>query len=129
MSNAGPWVVGVAEEFCMHLASYTIRGASSYGAVVGDGVVDLRLRFGARHATLVDVLRAHALDEARASLLGVRPDYALSEVELLPPLLAPEKILCIGINYANRNADFSHPHIPKYPILFFPAPASLLPHG
>ena len=76
----------------MHLASYTIRGRSSYGAVVGDGVVDLRLRFGARHASLVDVLRAHALDEARASLEGVRPDYALAEVELLPPLLAPEKI-------------------------------------
>jgi len=129
MSNAGPWVVGVSEEFCMHLASYTIRGRSSYGAVVGDGVVDLRLRFGARHASLVDVLRAHALDEARASLEGVRPDYALAEVELLPPLLAPEKILCIGINYANRNADFGDPNVPKYPSMFFRAPASLVAHG
>jgi len=113
----------------MHLASYTIRGRSSYGAVVGDGVVDLRLRFGARHATLVDVLRAHALEEARALLRGVRPDYALGEVELLPPLLAPEKILCIGINYANRNADFGDPQIPKYPSMFFRAPASLVAHG
>src|SRR5689334_18648401 len=88
-----PSTAGVSEEFCMHLASYIIRGRSSYGAVVGDGVVDLRLRFGARHATLVDVLRADALEEARALLRGVRPDYALGEVELLPPLLAPEKIL------------------------------------
>ncbi len=113
----------------MRLASYTIRGRSSYGAVVGDGVVDLRLRFGATHATLVDVLRAHALDEASASLLGVRPDYALGEVELLAPLLAPEKILCIGINYANRNADFDDPDIPKYPSMFFRAPGSLVAHG
>jgi 2-keto-4-pentenoate hydratase/2-oxohepta-3-ene-1,7-dioic acid hydratase in catechol pathway len=129
MSNAGPSVAGGSEEFCMHLASYTIRGRSSYGAVVGEGVVDLRLRFGARHATLVDVLRAHALDEAKASLEGVRPDYALAEVELLPPLLAPEKILCIGINYANRNADFGDPDVPKYPSMFFRAPASLVAHG
>src|ERR1700704_6973417 len=111
---------------CMHLASYTIRGRSSYGAVVGDGVVDLRLVFGARHASLVDVLRAHALDEARESLNGVRPDYALAEVELLPPLLAPEKILCIGINYANSNADFGDPSVPKYPSMFFRAPGSLV---
>ena len=113
----------------MRLASYNIRGRSSYGAVVGDGVVDLRLRFAARHPTLVDLLRDHALHEARAALLGVRPDFALSEVELLPPLIAPEKILCIGINYANRNADFDDPDVPKYPSMFFRAPGSLVAHG
>ncbi|HEY2136433.1 MAG TPA: fumarylacetoacetate hydrolase family protein [Xanthobacteraceae bacterium] len=113
----------------MRLASYRIRGRSSFGAVVGDGVVDLRLRFGARHPTLVDVLRAHALHEARASILGVRPDYALSEVELLPPLLAPEKILCIGINYANRAADYGDAEAPKYPSMFFRVPGSLVAHG
>ena len=41
------------------------RGRSSYGAILGDGVVDLRLRFGARYPTLVDLLRAHALPKAR----------------------------------------------------------------
>jgi 2-keto-4-pentenoate hydratase/2-oxohepta-3-ene-1,7-dioic acid hydratase in catechol pathway len=113
----------------MRIASYNIRGRSSYGAVVGDGVVDLRLRFGARHATLVELLRAHALHEARASLLGVRPDFPLAEVELLPPLVAPEKILCIGVNYANRNLDFDDPNIPKYPSMFYRAPDSLVAHG
>jgi 2-keto-4-pentenoate hydratase/2-oxohepta-3-ene-1,7-dioic acid hydratase in catechol pathway len=113
----------------MRLASYNIRGRSSYGAVVGDGVVDLRLRFGARYPTLVDLLRAHALPEARAALLGVRSDFPLAEVELLPPLLAPEKILCIGVNYANRNLDFDDPNIPKYPSMFYRAPDSLVAHG
>jgi len=113
----------------MRLASYNIRGRSSYGAVVGDGVVDLRLRFGARHPTLVELLRVHALHEARAALLGVRPDYPLAEVELLPPLLAPEKILCIGVNYANRNLDFDDPNVPKYPSMFYRAPNSLVAHG
>jgi hypothetical protein len=34
----------------MRLASYNVRGRTSYGAVVGNGVVDLRLRLGARHS-------------------------------------------------------------------------------
>jgi 2-keto-4-pentenoate hydratase/2-oxohepta-3-ene-1,7-dioic acid hydratase in catechol pathway len=112
----------------MRLASYLIRGRSSYGAVVGDGVVDLRQRFGARYPTLIDVFRAHAFEDAQAALSGVRPDFALSDVELLPPLAAPEKILCIGINYANRNADFDDPNIPKYPSMFFRTPGSLVGH-
>ena len=113
----------------MWLASYNVRGRSSYGAVVGDGVVDLRLRFGARHPSLIDLVRAQALPEAQAALNGVRADFALAEVELLPPLVAPEKILCIGINYANRNADFDDPNVPKYPSMFFRTRESLVAHG
>ncbi|HEY1545021.1 MAG TPA: fumarylacetoacetate hydrolase family protein [Xanthobacteraceae bacterium] len=113
----------------MRLASYNVRGRTSYGAVVGNGVVDLRLRLGARHPTLVDLLRAHGLDDARAAVRGVRPDFAFAEIELLAPLLAPEKILCVGINYANRNADFDDPNVPKYPSMFYRAPNSLVAHG
>src|SRR5580658_2393532 len=87
----------------MRLASYIAHGRPSFGAVVGDGVVDFRVRFGSRFATLADLFRVNAFDEARALLAGVRPDFALAAVELVPPLAAPEKILCIGINYANRN--------------------------
>src|SRR3984885_5097019 len=89
----------------MRLASYKMRGRPSFGAVVGDGVVDLRSRLS-RFTSLLDVLRAGALDEAKAVIGGVRPDLPLSEVELLPPLAAPEKILCVGINYANRGKDY-----------------------
>jgi len=59
----------------------------------------------------------------------VRPDVALSEVELLPPLLAPEKILCIGINYANRGQDYNVTNNPKYPSMFYRAPNSLVGSG
>src|SRR6202035_2337933 len=59
-----------------------------------------------RFSTLLEVFRAQALDQAKAASAGVRPDVTLAEVELLPPLLAPEKILCIGINYQNRERDY-----------------------
>ncbi len=112
----------------MKLASYKVRGRDSYGAVVGEGVVDLKLRLGAGYDGVLDLLRAGALDKANAAIRGARPDFTLREVELLPPVLAPEKILCIGINYANRNADYGDQDVPKYPSMFYRAPSSLVAH-
>jgi 2-keto-4-pentenoate hydratase/2-oxohepta-3-ene-1,7-dioic acid hydratase in catechol pathway len=112
----------------MRLASYNLRGRPSFGVVVGDGIVDLRARLS-RFSTLLEVFRAPALTEAKAAAEGVRPDVGLSEVELLPPLLAPEKILCIGINYANRGQDYNVTNNPKYPSMFYRAPNSLVGSG
>ncbi len=112
----------------MRLASYNMRGRPSFGAVVGGGIVDLRARLS-RFSTLLEVFRAQALSEAKAASDGVRPDLQLAEVELLPPLLAPEKILCIGINYANRGQDYNVTNTPKYPSMFYRAPNSMVGSG
>jgi 2-keto-4-pentenoate hydratase/2-oxohepta-3-ene-1,7-dioic acid hydratase in catechol pathway len=113
----------------MRLASYNIRGRASFGAVVDDGLVDLRLRFGARFPTLVDLLRGQALEDAAALASGVRADFPLAEVQLLPPLVTPEKILCVGINYSGRPKDFADTEAPKYPSMFFRVPGSFVGHG
>jgi 2-keto-4-pentenoate hydratase/2-oxohepta-3-ene-1,7-dioic acid hydratase in catechol pathway len=112
----------------MRLASYALRGRPSFGAVNGDGIVDLRPRLHKFH-NLSEVFRAQALEDARAASEGVRPDMPLSEVELLAPLPQPEKILCIGINYANRTQDYNVTNNPKYPSMFFRAPNSLAGSG
>jgi 2-keto-4-pentenoate hydratase/2-oxohepta-3-ene-1,7-dioic acid hydratase in catechol pathway len=112
----------------MRLASYALRGRPSFGVVVGDGIVDLRPRLH-RFQSLSEVFRAQALDQAKAASSGVRPDVTLAEVELLAPLSAPEKILCIGINYANRGADYNVTNNPKYPSMFYRAPNSLVGSG
>jgi 2-keto-4-pentenoate hydratase/2-oxohepta-3-ene-1,7-dioic acid hydratase in catechol pathway len=113
----------------MRLASYIAEGRASYGAVVDGGVVDFGTPFGARYPTLVDLIRAGAIDEARAVLAVAQPDFPLAAIALTPPLLAPEKILCIGVNYANRNADFDDSSLPKYPSMFFRHPGSLAGSG
>ena len=112
----------------MKLASYRVRGRDSFGAVVGDGVVDLKMRLAPHYQSVLDLLRNDGIDIARNAANGVRPDYPLSQVDWLPPVLAPEKILCIGVNYANRNADFGDAEPPQYPSMFFRAPASLVGH-
>jgi 2-keto-4-pentenoate hydratase/2-oxohepta-3-ene-1,7-dioic acid hydratase in catechol pathway len=116
----------------MKLASYRVRGRDSFGAVVGsgagEGVVDLKLRLSPHYGSVLDLLRAGGLDSARAAARGVRADFPLRELEFLPPVLAPEKVLGVGINYANRNADFGDAEAPQYPSLFYRAPGSLVGH-
>ena len=111
----------------MKLATFCAAGRSSYGAVVGEGIVDLGRRL--KHASVLDILRAGALDEVRGAAVAA-PDIALKDVALLPPVVAPEKILCIGVNYANRNAEYKDgSEQPKYPSMFFRTPGSLTGHG
>jgi 2-keto-4-pentenoate hydratase/2-oxohepta-3-ene-1,7-dioic acid hydratase in catechol pathway len=116
----------------MKLASYKVRGRDSFGAVVGNGadlgVVDLKTRLAPQFTSVLDLLREGGLDFAREVVRGVRADFPLREVEFLPPVLTPEKILCIGINYANRNADYGDAEVPKFPSLFYRAPGSLVGH-
>jgi 2-keto-4-pentenoate hydratase/2-oxohepta-3-ene-1,7-dioic acid hydratase in catechol pathway len=111
----------------MRLASYNLRGRPSFGAVVDEGIVDLRAR--GRFSTLLDVFRAQALGQMRAAIEGVRAEVPLAEVELLPPLAAPEKILCIGINYGDRTRGYDMAERPQYPSMFYRAPKSLVGHG
>jgi 2-keto-4-pentenoate hydratase/2-oxohepta-3-ene-1,7-dioic acid hydratase in catechol pathway len=111
----------------MRLASYNIRGRTSFGAVVGDGIVDLQPRLS-QFGSLLEILRAGALDQAKAAAAGVRPDFPVAEAELLPPVIGPEKILCIGINYAKRHAEYNIADQPKYPSMFLRVPGSLAGH-
>jgi 5-carboxymethyl-2-hydroxymuconate isomerase len=116
----------------MHLATYNIRGRSSFGVAVGDGIVDLRPRLAPRLTSVLDVLRAGALDEVRAVVAGVRPDFPLTEVELLSPVPGTEKILCIGVNYTKRDTELEAAGgntEAKYPSMFFKPPNSFVAHN
>ncbi len=97
----------------MKLASYKVRGRDSFGVVMGEGVVDLKTRLAPQFTSVLDLLREGGLDIAREVVRGVRADFPLREVELLPPVLQPEKILSIGINYANRTTDYGEVELPK----------------
>ena len=112
----------------MRFASYEIEGRITFGNVVGDGVVDLGRRLAPRFRSLLEVLRAGAIEEVAAGAAGVRADYTLSQVDLLAPVIAPEKIICIGVNYANRGQELGDANAPKYPSMFMRTPGSLVGH-
>ena len=109
----------------LRLATFKANGRVSYGAVTDSGIVDLGKKL-AKYPTLLDAFRGGALAEARAAATG-KADYQIKDVEMLPPLLAPEKIICVGINYPERSAEYKDGReAPKYPNLFCRFPTSLV---
>ena len=112
----------------MKLATFSREGTVSYGLVRDGGIVDAGARLGATLPDLRAVLAANALSKLQL-LATEKPDYAFSQVRLLKPILNPGKILCVGVNYADRNAEYkdgSEP--PKYPSIFIRFPDSLVAH-
>ena len=114
----------------MRLVSYLVEGEPRYGAVVDSGVVDLTKRIGRDFSDVKALIAANALDDAREAVTGQKPDYALKDLDGLPPVLAPEKLWCIGVNYAERNAEYKdNSDLPKYPSLFVRNASSMVGSG
>jgi 2-keto-4-pentenoate hydratase/2-oxohepta-3-ene-1,7-dioic acid hydratase in catechol pathway len=111
------------------LASFKANGRTSYGAVTPAGIVDLGRKLGGKYPTLLDLFRAGAVKEAGSAAAG-SADYKQGDVEFLIPLLAPDKIICVGINYPERTAEYkdNRPES-KYPNLFVRFPGSFVGHG
>jgi 2-keto-4-pentenoate hydratase/2-oxohepta-3-ene-1,7-dioic acid hydratase in catechol pathway len=110
----------------LKIASFRTRKGDSFGAVVGDGLIDLSRRAGGKYETVLDALRDDALS---SFVVGQGADFAIRDVTLLPPVTAPEKILCVGVNYANRNEEYKDgTDQPKYPSLFMRTPGSFVGH-
>ena len=83
----------------MKLATYSIGGKQSYGAVVGDGIVDLGKKIGDKYPDLRSLLAGEGLAAAQAAVAGATPDVKVADVTWLPTIPNPEKILCVGLNY------------------------------
>ena len=111
------------------LATYSIGGAIRYGAVVDNGIVDLTARFGKDYPTLREVIAVGALSKLADDAARRAPDHALDAITWLPPIPAPEKIICIGVNYPDRNAEYKDgQEAPRYPSMFMRTPRSFVGH-
>ena len=109
----------------MRLASFRVNGRTSYGAVTDGGIIDLGRKLS-KYPTLLDLFRGQAIGEARAAAKGPA-DHQVKDVEMLPPILAPDKNICVGINYPERSAEYKDAReAPKYPNLFCRFPTSLV---
>ena len=119
----------------MRFLSFAVGNYASFGVVTGDGIVteggivDLGRLFGAELPTLGAVLRAGELPRAMSLAATTKPTIALGEIRYLPTVPDPEKIICIGINYGNRNEEYKDgAEMPRYPSVFMRTPGSLVGH-
>ncbi|MCK1739282.1 fumarylacetoacetate hydrolase family protein [Bradyrhizobium sp. 138] len=111
------------------LATYAVKGDVSYGAVLERGIVDLSKRYAKDYPTLREVITAGKLVSLAEEAASRTPDHALSDITWLPPVPAPEKIICIGVNYPDRNAEYRDGQdAPKYPSMFMRSPRSFVGH-
>ena len=85
----------------MRWVSFEKSGRESFGAIVDAGVADAALRSSCQ--SLKQASQKTSLPTSPAA--WTKPDYALDEVTLLPPLPSPDKILCVGLNYREHQEE------------------------
>jgi 2-keto-4-pentenoate hydratase/2-oxohepta-3-ene-1,7-dioic acid hydratase in catechol pathway len=111
------------------IATFAVGGSTRYGAVIEGGVVDLSARFADRYPTLREAIGAGALTRLAEEAVRHQPDHALDAITWLPPVPSPEKIICIGVNYPDRNAEYKDGQdAPKYPSMFLRTSRSFVGH-
>lgn len=87
----------------MKFATYTTQGATYYGAVTDQGMIPLSPNFP-KWPSLREVIEAdglHALAKAAEGLSASHTDFTY-EI----PVPRPEKIICVGVNFPDRNAEY-----------------------
>jgi 2-keto-4-pentenoate hydratase/2-oxohepta-3-ene-1,7-dioic acid hydratase in catechol pathway len=112
----------------MKLVTFYAGGKSRAGVGTEGGVVDLSARMGI--ASVRQLLAEDRIQEAEATAASASADFAWDAVAFDLPVTDPAKILCVGVNYTNRNEEYQDgSEAPQYPSLFLRTPLSLVPHG
>jgi 2-keto-4-pentenoate hydratase/2-oxohepta-3-ene-1,7-dioic acid hydratase in catechol pathway len=102
----------------MRLCTFSHAGATSFGLVLDDGVVDLAAAAPELPREMIELLAAGDAALRRAREAAARaPRLPLDAVRLGPPILRPPKFLAIGLNYADHVAE-SGLEAPKLPTVF-----------
>jgi 2-keto-4-pentenoate hydratase/2-oxohepta-3-ene-1,7-dioic acid hydratase in catechol pathway len=111
------------------IVTFAVNGSARYGAATDRGVVDLSARWRKDFPTLREVIAAGALVKLAEEAAHLPTDHALDSITWLPPIPHPEKIICIGVNYPDRNAEYKDgSDAPKYPSMFLRTPRSFVGH-
>ena len=100
----------------MKYATYTAVGQTHYGAVTDDGMIALDGNFP-EWPTLLDVVQAGGFDALAQAAEAKAVTHTDFEFEMVLPN-AP-RILCVGVNFPDRNAEYKDgSEQPKYMSLF-----------
>ena len=108
----------------MKLISFVQAGRSAWGVVRGAEVVALTQVW----PDMVAALEAGVEQIARAAETAGQACMPLAGLRLLPPVVAPRKILCVGLNYGRHVAEAGR-ELPAHPSLFARFADSFVGHG
>lgn len=111
----------------MKFATYSAGGETFYGAATDDGMIALSPECP-QWPTLLDVVRAGALDQLGA----LAADKVVTHTDFIYEMVLPNapRILCVGVNFPDRNAEYKDgSDAPKYMSLFPRFSSGFTGHG
>ena len=117
----------------MKLVTFTHNSHTRIGALLDENtILDFSKADSSLPQDMISFLEGGAgnMETARKLIKAASFDsqIALHSVKLEAPVLRPEKILCIGLNYADHAAEAGLP-IPSYPVLFSKYNNTIIAHG
>lgn len=107
----------------VHLASFLSEGRTCFGVVKNGRIAVL----DTEPMTLRRALAEWGLDALRNRVQGAQATLLASEIRWLPPIPAPDKIICVGLNYFGH-AEEAKMAVPDRPSLFVRFPSSQVGH-
>ncbi|MDO8451189.1 MAG: fumarylacetoacetate hydrolase family protein [Rhodoferax sp.] len=118
----------------MKFLRFTTASGPSLGVRQGDDVIDLGLAAPdlPRDLSVLLPLEADGLQAVRRALdrAPASSVKAYASLTLLTPIPRPEKIICIGLNYAEHIKEAPTPQVvPTYPVVFLRQAQSLIAHN
>ncbi|XP_074525455.1 fumarylacetoacetate hydrolase domain-containing protein 2A [Halichoeres trimaculatus] len=115
----------------MRLVQFQRRGdlrGIRVGVELGEGlgVVDLKAFDPSMPGTMRELLELgdEGLRQAQSAVSSGQCVVERSDIQLLSPVLAPEKVVCVGMNYRDHCLEQNAP-IPKEPIIFSKFPSAI----
>lgn len=111
------------------LAAFAVEGKRGFGLVSDRGIVDLTGRVaGLRN--LKDAVEQGKLADLVEEGARRSPDHPFESVTFLPVMAEGGKIICVGVNYPDRNAEYKDGQAaPAFPSLFPRFAQSFTGHG
>jgi len=110
----------------MKLATFKTAKGTSYGAVAGNGIVDLGKRLGNKYPDLKSLIAKGGIEEAK-KLASEKPDFKTEEITWLPVIPNPDRILCVGLNYQDHVVETGRDNT-EQPAIFIRLPESQVGH-
>ncbi|AKL14437.1 TPA: fumarylacetoacetate hydrolase family protein [Kluyvera intermedia] len=90
----------------MKIVNFKVNDKHKFGIIQGNGIIDVSAIYGNKYPTLKTFLEKEDIKGLRKiSASGV--DYLLDEIEFLPVIDNPTKIICVGMNYSEKRAEFN----------------------
>ncbi|WP_417732089.1 fumarylacetoacetate hydrolase family protein [Rosistilla oblonga] len=111
----------------MRYCRFEIDNVVQLGLFAGDRITPVAGIDATLPSTMPELMATQDLD-ARLAKADAAESIAVDSVKILAPVAAPEKVICIGLNYRDHAIETNSP-IPESPVVFCKFPSSVVGPG